>query len=471
MRSIPVATFVGLTKSDRNPRGRGTFALIAEPEGLYIGDDTDFLNGTRHAKFKFLPLSNNVIDRPDAPSLPTSVVTPNGGSLLGINFDGSTFGAQSTVSNSGWSDTRGGVFVGGILFHADSQGRMWSSVFANDTFQPRTQVDMQGLDDSRWDIDQIGGMFFDYQWGRIYYTLRNDSRLFWRGFTPASPYFEEVRTVADVQGDIPWSDVRGMDVIDGNLYFSRTNDNLYRAQIQGADVVSGTTQLISGPGVDGRNWDNDLLAFLSDGTLVNDDVAEYEFESSGSDTVNRFQRFEFEVDAGEETVLRLQWDNPNGDLALFVKNPDNQTVAFDNDGGASPIFLNVPAGAGGTYTAAVLIRDGGSTAFNLQVNPFEVPDLPDYEFSSSGSPDSGRWQVFRFDINAGETIDAEVVWDDPNADVRVFLRDETGAQVDRDTNGLPATLSTVAQSSGRWSIGVSIVSGTVNYDIVVNTTP
>jgi len=278
-------------QSDRNPRGRGTFALIAEPEGLYIGDDTDFLNGSEHRKFKFLPISENVISRPDAPSLPTSVVTPNGNSLAGINFDGSTFGTQATVSNSGWSDTRGGVFVGGRLFHADSQGRMWSSVFANGAFQPRTQVDLLGLDDSRWNIDQIGGMFFDYEWGRLYYTIRNDSRLFWRGFTPASPYFEEVRTVADVQGDIPWGDVRGMDVVDGNLYFSLTDDNLYRAQIQGAAVVSGTTQLISGPGVDGRNWDNDLLAFLSDGATVGDDVAQFEFESSGSDTVNRYNHW------------------------------------------------------------------------------------------------------------------------------------------------------------------------------------
>jgi len=64
-----------------------------------------------------------------------------------------------------------------------------------------------------------------------------------------------------------------------------------------------------------------------------------------------------------------------------------------------------------------------------------------------------------------------MIWDDPNADVRVFLRDENGTQVDRDINGLPATLSAVAQSSGRWSVGVSIRSGTVNYDVLVDTTP
>jgi len=34
--------------------------------------------------------------------------------------------------------------------------------------------------------------------------------------------------------------------------------------------------------------------------------------------------------------------------------------------------------------------------------------------------------------------------------------------------GLPAQLSTVAQSSGTWSLGVSTISGSVNYDVEVN---
>ena len=459
-------------QSDRNPRGRGTFALIAEDEGLYIGDDTDFMNGTEHRKLKFLPLSTDVISRPEAPSLPTSLVTPNGDNLDGINFDGTTFGTQATLNNSNWSDARGGVFVGGRLFHGDSQGRMWVSVFADGAFQARTQVNLFGLDDSRWNIDQMGGMFFDYEQGRLYYTIQNDSRLFWRAFTPASPYFGERRYIADDQGDIAWSDVSGMDVVDGYLYFGRTNGNLYRAQIQGAAVVSGTTQVISGPGIDTLNWDNDLLAFLSDEMFVTDDVAQFEFESSGSDTVNRFQRFTFPVTAGEETILRLQWDDPTADLALFVRDANNLAVASDGTSAGSPKWLTVPAGVGGTYTASVLIREG-STPFNLRVNPIEAPPAPlaDFEFSSSGTDTNGRWQVFSFDVNAGELVEAEVTWNDPTADVRIFLRDENGTPITNDTDGgLPAMVSAIAESSGTWSIGVSINSGAVDYDVLVNTT-
>ncbi len=459
-------------QSDRNPRGRGTFALIAEDEGLYIGDDTDFLNGSEHRKLKFLPLSANTINRPIAPTLPTSIVTPIGDNLDGINFNGSTFGTQSTLNNAGWSDTRGGVFTGGILFHADSQDRIWSSVFANGTFQLRTQVDLFGLTDAQWNISEIGGMFFDYEQGRLYYTQRFDSQLYWRAFTPASPYFGNETYVADVQGDIAWGEVRGMDIVDGNLYFALRDNNLYRAQIQGSDVVSGTTQVISGPGIDGRGWDNDLLTFLSDGPSISNDNAQFEFESSGSDSVNRFQRFTFPVVAGEETLLRLQWDDPAADLALFVRDSNDQAVASDGSPAGSPKFLTVPAGAGGTYTASVLIREG-STPFSLQVNPFAgAPEpLADFEFSSNGSDTNGRWQVFSFNVNAGELVEADVTWNDPTADVRIFLRDENGTPIANDTDGgLPAMVSTVAESSGSWSLGVSIISGDVDYDILVNTT-
>jgi len=78
--------------------------------------------------------------------------------------------------------------------------------------------------------------------------------------------------------------------------------------------------------------------------------------------------------------------------------------------------------------------------------------------------------VFRFDVIAGEQIDVEVTWDDPTADVRIFLRDETTTPITNDTDGgLPATVSAIASTSGTWSIGVRIASGTVNYDVLVNT--
>jgi hypothetical protein len=113
----------------------------------------------------------------------------------------------------------------------------------------------------------------------------------------------------------------------------------------------------------------------------------------------------------------------------------------------------------------------GRTAYTLKVNPFEdLPQLSDYEFSSRGSVANGRWQVFRFDVTAGERIDAELTWDDLSAYIKVFLRDETGTLITKDNDGsFPASVTAVAQTSGKWSIAVSIMSGDVNYDLTVNT--
>ena len=96
--------------------------------------------------------------------------------------------------------------------------------------------------------------------------------------------------------------------------------------------------------------------------------------------------------------------------------------------------------------------------------------LADFEFSSSGSRNDGRFQRFNFDVVAGDSVEALVDWDDANADVRVFLRDENGDQVDRDTTGNGSGMvSTIAASSGRWSVAVQVNSTSlVNYDILVD---
>ena len=462
-------------QSDRNPRGRGTFALEVQPEGLYIGDDTDFLNGSYHPKFKFLPLSSNTITRPNKPSLPTTIFSVNGSALDAIPFDGTTLGAPMAISSAVWSNSRGAMFLGGQLFHADDNGDMWVSSLRNDdTFGPPTQVDLFGLTSNEWDLSRLSGMFFDHEKGRVYYTLESDSRLFWRAFTPDGPIFGERENVAEDQGDILWSDVRGMDVINGQLYFGRTDGNLYRAAINGSSPVPGTTEVISGPGIDAQDWNSPLLAFSSDGTVLPPpSQAQFEFEFAGSSTFQSFRKFEFPVEPGEPVDVRLAWDDPNAQLNVFLRDANDELVDFDNGQTGSPKWLSAPAGDGGTYTVSVKIK-AGSTAYTVSVNPTEEPPEPlaDFVFSASGDENANRWQVFKFDVEVGDLVEASVVWDDPGTEIRVFLRDETNTQVDRDIDGSgsPGMVSAIAETSGRWSVGVSVGSGAFEYDVLVNTT-
>lgn len=460
-------------RSDRNPRGLGTFALIAEPEGLYIGDDTDFMNGSRHAKLKFLPITSNTIPRPEVVTLPTTILSPDGNTLEASAFDGNDIGAPGEIQSIGWNDARGGLVVGGQLFHADANGTMWMSQFNNGSLETRRAVDLFGLDNNNWALSQLGGMFFEHDLSRVYYTKQGDSQLYYRAFTPSGPYFGNDESLATQQGDIPWSDVSGMDVIGGYLYFGRTDGYLYRAEIDGADVVAGTTETISGPGIDGNNWNNNLLAFAAEGSALSPKAgADVVFESSGSDTSGRFQRFQFPVTSGEPTVVLIEWEVPSADVDLFIRDADDNFVDSDNSQNGSPKVLTIPAGAGGIYTAAVQVTSG-TTAYSLQINPVEVPstETADFEFSSSGSPDNGRWQVFNFSVSAGQLVDASVFWSEPNADVALFLRDETGTQVARDADGgnSAASASIVAQSSGIWSVGVAVREGDIDYDVVIDT--
>jgi len=209
-------------RSDRNPRGRGTFALIAEEEGLYIGDDTDFLNGSEHQKLKFLPITDNQIVRPDAHTLPATILSASGDSLNSYAFDGTTLSAPTQLSPNGWADSQGGMVVGGQLYRADSNGTLWVSPYPTGDVNASVEADLRGLTSAEWDLSVLGGMFFEPTFSRVYYTKQTDSRLFYRYFTPDGAFFGEKEYIADVQGDIAWGSVSGMDVIDGNLYFGLT---------------------------------------------------------------------------------------------------------------------------------------------------------------------------------------------------------------------------------------------------------
>jgi hypothetical protein len=356
-------------QSDRNPRGRGTFALIPTDEGLFIGDDTDFLNGSQHRKLKFLPLSENTIERPAPPAFPTTLLSPQDNALVGSPFLDIVPDSPNEFLATGWQDARGAMFVGGTLFHADDNGALWMSRYTNNAFQPRQPVDLFGQTEADWSLSRLTGMFFDYDSGHVFYTLQGDSRLLKRAFSPDGAFFGNDEYVALVQADIPWSDISGMDVIEDHLYFARTNGTLYRAQMQGEHVLSGTTLALSGPTIDGRNWANNLIAFLGQNAPDNQQAqALFEFESSGSQTIGRTRNFDFWIAPGESAVLRLEWPESIAALNLFVRDANGQTIARDNSTNGSPKLLTIPAGAGGTYTAVVIVQQGGSS-YTLQVNP------------------------------------------------------------------------------------------------------
>jgi len=68
------------------------------------------------------------------------------------------------------------MYPGGQRSHADDSGDMWTSVLReNGTSDSRAQVDLLGLTSARRDLARLGGMFFDHERGRVYYSPGNCS--------------------------------------------------------------------------------------------------------------------------------------------------------------------------------------------------------------------------------------------------------------------------------------------------------
>lgn len=93
------------------------------------------------------------------------------------------------------------MIVGGHLFHADDRGTLWMSPLSEDVIDTRVAVYFFGLNESLWALSQFGGMFFDYELSRIYYTLEGGSRLLYCAFSPEGTFF------GDVEFSCPFDDV------------------------------------------------------------------------------------------------------------------------------------------------------------------------------------------------------------------------------------------------------------------------
>ena len=461
-------------RADRSPRGIGTYEVLADDSGIWIGDDTDNISFESHPRLKYLPLDNQgAIPRPSKPELPTTAFAIDGSSLEGSNFNGSTFGSATTLANSSWANTRGMLFLGGAFFYGSTDGNFYARTFDGNTLAPQTSVSLNGLTDEHFPLANLGGMYFDHDVGRIYYTVQGDNTWYYRYFTPESFTVGAVTFTAPSSTVVPWADVRGMDRIDDELYYGLTDGSLYRVTLAGNTPVNGSNTLISGPGVDGRDWSDSAFAFSSDGQLFNPtpDRAEFDFASTGSSTSGSWQVFTFPVDAGEPISVLLSWDNPAASLNVFLRDPGGNSVVTDTAPAGSPKRLNATATFGGSWSVAVKINSG-ATDYDILVNPFDPPPAPraEHEFASFACDNQNSFQTFNFPASVGDNIAVTLEWDDPSAQVNVFLRDETRTNRGGDStfNGSPKTLAALAGSAGNWSVAVKVKQGCTDFEVLVD---
>jgi hypothetical protein len=246
-------------------RGYGATALLATAQGLWVGSDTERIGANEyHARIALMPLEGGKTLRANVtPTLPGRVYTAGTTArpylLTSRRFDGSTAGTASIAPAGGrpWGRARGAFVINGILYTGWSSGAFTKQSFNGTTYGASGPVNVHHritpLTAWRDEIAQSTGMFF--AGGRIYFTLRGSSRLYYRYFTPESDVVGSLRYVASgrVAGFDP-ANVRGMFLSGRRLYVGTSNENLVRVAWSGTGPVAGTATVVSGPRVDGQAW-------------------------------------------------------------------------------------------------------------------------------------------------------------------------------------------------------------------------
>jgi hypothetical protein len=387
----------------RNPRGVGVFAMLATPDGLWVGSDTDDIGGEFHGKLALMPIDGGTqVPQIEAVGLPNDLYDLEvGGAMVRRSYDGTAFGPRQTVPTGvDWGPARGAFVLNDRLYYGLSDGRLYWRSFDGNTVGPQTAVDLHGLETQppsnfvipgtttripafTTHLANASGMFYDQ--GRLYYTVRNEPRLYYRYLTPESEIVGADLFVASTSG-VNWAQVSGMALVGGQLYFGSTSGSLSRIAFANGQV-SGSATVVGGPTLDGYNW-NVRGLFLFGETIGGPDITPPSQPGKPSGV------------ATSSSTIDLTWTASTDDQSSEI------TYRVYRDGGGSPIgtvvssstttvsFTDTGLASGSTHTYRVDARD---QALNTsQLSPASDPITT---FSGGGaffsdsfaSGDFGAW--------------------------------------------------------------------------------
>ncbi len=262
-------------------RGIGVFDLLNTSQGLWAVSDTDRIgNYEYHARIAMFPAAGKQVPAYTTAPFPNNVFAAgplSGGTqpqIVRRSFDGTTAGTTSPTPDGGiaWGSTRGAFMVNGQVYLGTSDGSLTRRDFDGSTFGSPVNVDGQDqlvvLQNWRSDVAAMTGMFYDS--GRIYYTINNNSTLFYRYVNLESDIVGALRKTAsgNVSG-IDFSKVKGMFLGGDTLYWATADGVLHAIDWQqgarSGSPVAGTAAAVSGPQIDGINWSARTLFLYQDG--------------------------------------------------------------------------------------------------------------------------------------------------------------------------------------------------------------
>jgi PKD repeat protein len=365
--------------------GAGVRALVATPDGLFVGSDTDTFAGQTHRKVAFVPLASGktLPLRQDA-SLPGDVfhVASGGSQLVRQSFDGTTAGAPVNAPNGpGWGTAVGAFMINGDLYTAYSNRTLTKATFDGTSYGPASLVNTADLlvTENAWhnvDIPALTSLFYYRGW--IYFTESGSTTLFRRAFEGESGVVgQQFFTTPSVAG-VSYSTMRGAFVANGNLYFAGSNGSLSRATWGGTGAVGGTATTIA---PSGSGWSSRAM-FLYQGPPIPPPVKN---PPTASFTVGCVQlTCSFDASGSSDTdgtVTGYAWDFGDGATDTTSGKTVSHTYAT---GGAVTVTLTVTDNDGltdattrtarpATAAPAITVVGAASTAGNRTSHTTTIP--------------------------------------------------------------------------------------------------
>jgi hypothetical protein len=268
----------------RNPRGIGTYALLATSTGLYAGYDTTFIGNKKYARWRvaYFPLAGGEVLPSSATGvLPGKVYFAGVRSAAGTftdtltsrTFNGASASGATAVpdpSGTAWSSVRGTVQVGSRLYYGWQDGNLYERTFDGTTLGPAALVDP--YDDPAWDNVQTGsgqtyrgkppGLYGTemtkvtgavFTGGRLYYSVAGQQRLRSRWFSPESGIVGSDEVTAG--GTVDFSGAGGMFLSGATLYWvSSVDGSLHAVPFAAGSPSAAGDHVVSGPAKDGVDW-------------------------------------------------------------------------------------------------------------------------------------------------------------------------------------------------------------------------
>jgi hypothetical protein len=355
-------------------RGYGVATFVPTEDGLWIGSDTDILAGEFHGRLGFLPLAGGITPPASRPArFPNdlhSIHIQNGNNndpWLRRAYAGSgAFGAAGTVGTP-WENVRGVFALNGSLYMGWSDGKIYERSFDGSSIGGATELNLYGLDSAPGGNRKIPGTNTNipslttqiknatglaYQAGRMYYTVQGEPRLYMRYFNPQSEVIGGELFVTSTGDGVDWANVRGFTIADGQLYFAKTDNRLYRVAFANGRPSGPVTQ-ISGSGIDQNQWQSRGMFVFKQTTDT--------FAPTTPGTPSGTSTRPGEVD--------LSWaassDSASDTITYRVFREGVQVGEVSSDASGTIAFTDTTAPPGATVTYRIDARDAANNASAL----------------------------------------------------------------------------------------------------------